>query len=215
MRCCRRDNTVSLSKDAEATGGRGQRGWTDVERSCEKKGKGRQSRTTAKQRFKYPLEWNQLPSPPHQKYKTGAAPVLLLRHHIPSINPCNTNPYLCKRPAHLHTPVSSTPSSLNPPDLNSPYPKLTSLPICRKDGLVGRGGGPSPTPKFHHPRKPPRDRLHLISYEPLISLAQGRGAIYAHPQTEVPNGKNGWRACRWPVCAACIKTTRRFGLHFS
>lgn len=48
------------------------------------------------------------------------------------------------------------------------------------------------TPKFHHPRKPPRDRPHLISHHPLTSLSPGRGirkaAVCAHPRT-VPNEK--------------------------
>lgn len=72
------------------------------------------------------------------------------------------------------------------------------------------------TPKFHHPRKPPRDRPHLISHHPLISLSSGRGSerrpsarTRGLSQTKVDRR----RSFRWPVCATGT-STRRFGSHF-
>lgn len=133
------------------------------------------------------------------------------------------------------TLISSTTSSLNPPDLNPPPPITNHLPspaarkrIPSRADALRRGSPPThhrhpdvvePTPKFHHPRKPPRDRRdrpHLMSHHPLISRSPGRGSerrpsarTRGLSQTKVDRR----RSFRWPVCATGA-STRRFGSHF-
>lgn len=168
----------------------------------------------------------------HQKHQTEGTSRPLLSRHVPDVNPCNTNPNAHKRPTHpdqLHH-LQSQPPRPEPPPLSQIIFPLQLPERGSPPELMPSEEGPlqphhrhpdvvEPTPKFHHPRKPPRDRRdrpHLMSHHPLISHSPGRGSerrpsarTRGLSQTKVDRR----RSFRWPVCATGA-STRRFGSHF-
>lgn len=109
----------------------------------------------------------------HQKHQTEGTSRPLLSHHVPDVNPCNTNPNACKRPTHIQTFIISSTSNPVQPPRPEPPPITTQLlsqhvgkRIPTRAAAVRKTVPSEPTtqrqpdvvestPKFHHPRKPP------------------------------------------------------------
>lgn len=157
----------------------------------------------------------------YQKHQTEGTSRSLLSHHVPDVNPCNTNPKCTQTPNpppghhHLHHVQSQPPRSGHPPITNH----LSTLAVGKRVSSTAdavRESVPSkPTrtrwsplnAKVSPPTKTPQRQaasdISPSTYIPFPRQGHPKGGRLRAP-ADCPKRKTGRHlSFRWPVCATC------------